>query len=70
MKLDRLSLLLALVAATLQILTHRQPVPATEIVFLLFLIQITRALNGASFVRTSPRQPIVDASILTPATER
>ena len=52
MKLDRLSLLLQLVAALLQIATLQRPVMLTEFVILAFLIQVTRSLNGASFARS------------------
>lgn len=65
MKLDRLSLLLALVAGTMQIFTHRQLVPATEVVFLMFLVQVTRSLSRASFIRPAPSRAISGAVMLT-----
>lgn len=70
MKLDRLSLLLALVAGTMQIFTHRQMMPATEVVFLLFLVQVTRSLNRASFVRPAPSRAITGAAMLTTIPDR
>jgi hypothetical protein len=60
MKLDRLCLLLLLVAALLQIATLRRPVMATEVVLLGFLVQVTRSLAGASFVRPRVTGAVAD----------
>ena len=70
MKLDRLSLLLAIIAGTMQIFTHRQLVPATEVVFLLFLVQVTRSLNHASFIRPVSTPAVSGAAMLTTIPER
>lgn len=70
MKLDRLSLILALVAGTMQILAHRQLMPATEAVFVLFLVQVTLSLNRASFIRVASPRAIASAAMLTTIPDR
>ncbi len=60
MKLDRLCLMLLLVAALLQMATLRRPVMLTEVAVLGFLIQVTRCLAGASFVRPRVAGTVAD----------